>query len=347
MEICDVSTSLRTGANKFCAGRAPKLHILPLQRQASISRSESSADGPAYVGIEGMRIIEGMLTTIARNVSDVVVVAEVTRRKTPSTKRFSLSTEAGLWAKCGILGKLLGASNGIDLEIEAGVPDETARRVHRLEREAAAEAEASPHSPAGLLLESRGAGCGDDLGDDGGAVVCEVACGEAGSRGLQRDGVAHGERCATNQGRCGVLCGHNVGLHRLIGGIGRISSGHDALVECTLGTNRVVSSNAENDSALLLHRIVASRASSAVVRRQRARNGVPSLESPQVRPSLDDRSDESVADRRVRGDLPSTLAREEIVLQISHDPRAIAGSRAPVRVGAEVNRLHVAGAGVR
>ena len=114
--------------------------------------------------------------------------------------------------------------------------------------------------------------------------------------GPQGDRGADGERRAAGHRRGGVSGGRDVGLHRVLGGVGRIAGGHHALVERTLGAVAVVAADAENDGTLLAHRVVAGhcRAHAAVVRRQRAgRRGVGAADRPLARLSFDGRSDEA------------------------------------------------------
>ena len=128
-----------------------------------------------------------MNSAVARGVAQVVVVAEIAGGITPGSNRVALAVEAGLWAKRGVFGELLGAVVRVKLEHEVVVPYVAAGGVRGLEREAGAVAKAGANRPAGLLFESRAARRRDDLGVDGGAGVCDVACRTAGRGGPQRD----------------------------------------------------------------------------------------------------------------------------------------------------------------
>lgn len=285
-----------------------------------------------------------MNTAVARDVGYVAVMADIAGGIAPGSNRIALAVEAGLRAERGILVKLLGAVVGIEQEREVGVPYVAAGCVLGFERKAGAVAKAGANRPAGLLFEGGAAGRRDDLGVDGGASVCEVAGRVAGRGGPQRDGGAHGERRATGQRRGGVFGGYNIGLHRVLGGVGRIASRHDAFVEGALGAVAIVTADTENDGALFAHRVVArlAGARAAVVRRQRAGRSIGAADRPLVGTSLDDRRQEAGGDGGVASVVASARAREQAVLEIGHDPRAAARARAPSSAVAKVDGLHVA-----
>jgi hypothetical protein len=281
---------------------------------------------------------------VARDVDHVVVVAEIAGGIAPGSDRAALAVEAGLRAERGILVELLGAVVGVEQEREVVVPEVAAGGVDGLKREAGAVAEAGANGPAGLLLKGSAAGRRDNLGVDGGTGVCDVACRAAGRGGPQRDRGSYGKGRAAGQRRRGVFGGDDVGLYRVLGSVGRIARGHHALVERALRRDAVVAANAENDGALLAHRIVSRRAwaCAGVVRRQCASGSVGATDCPLVWPSLDSRSDKTVGDRRVTSVVARAGAREQAVLQIGHDPRPAAGTTAPAGAVAKVNGLHVA-----
>jgi len=115
-------------------------------------------------------------TAVARNIAHVGEVAEITGGKAPGSNRVALAVEAGLWTECGVFGELLGAVVGVNHELEVEVPYVAAHSVHGLERKAGAVAKAGANRPAGLLFKGGGARRRDDLGVDGGAGVCNIAC---------------------------------------------------------------------------------------------------------------------------------------------------------------------------
>ena len=232
--------------------------------------SEASAGHPAHVVVERGGGVECMYAAVARDVAHIVVVADVAGGIAPSSDCVSLAVEAGLRAERGIFFELLAAVVGVELEGVVEVSDEAAGGVLGLEGEAGAVAEAGTDCPAGLLLQSGGADRRDDLSVDGGAGVCNVACRAAGCGGPQRDRGTDGEPWATVQRCSGVSGGYNVGLHRVLGGVGRIAGGHHAFVEGALGAHAIVAADAENDGALFAHRVVPRHTwtHTTVVRRQ-------------------------------------------------------------------------------
>src|SRR6185437_438964 len=91
-----------------------------------------------------------------------------------------------------------------------------------------------------------------------------------------------------------VSGGVDVGLHRALGGVRRVAGRHRAFVEGPRGPVAVVTADAEEDRALLVHRVVAGWARSAVEGGQAARLGVAAADRPLVRFALDDRGGEPV-----------------------------------------------------
>src|SRR6202023_3024902 len=68
----------------------------------------------------------------------------------------------------------------------------------------------------------------------------------------------------------GVAGRDDVGLHGGLGAGRRVAGGHDAFVEGAGGALAVVAADAEDDGALLVHRVIARWAHAAVARRQGA-----------------------------------------------------------------------------
>lgn len=147
-----------------------------------------------------------------------------------------------------------------------------------------------------------------------GDVARVVAC----SGQAQGNGGAGGETGAAGQGCHGVLGADNVGLHRGLGGVGGVAGGHDALVECTLGTVAVVAADTEDDGAFLAHWVVAADggAGSAVVSGQAARGSIAASNRPLVGTSLDNGGKETSRLGRVRSVQLLLLAGEKVVLEL-------------------------------
>src|SRR6185312_14488265 len=117
---------------------------------------------------------------------------------------------------------------------------------------------------------------------------------------------------------------------RLDGGFGRgggVAGGHDAFVEGAVDAVAVVAADAEDDRALLLHRVVPGdvRPRSAVVGGQAAGLGVAAEDGPLVGAALDHRGGVAVVRGRVVGVVAGVLAGVQAVLHVGHDPRAVAG----------------------
>ena len=304
--------------------------------------SEAATDHEAHVIIERGSGVKRVNAAIARNVAHVAVMAEKAGGIAPGSNRVALAVEAGLRAERGVFSELLGAVVGVDQEHEVVVSDVAAGGVPGLERDAGAVAKAGDDRPAGLLLEGGGARRRDDLGVDGGAGVCDVAGVVARRGGPQRDRGTNGDGRAAGHRRGGIFGGYDVGLHRGIRGIGGIAGGHDALVKRALSAVAIVAANTEKDGALFVHWVVASRAYAAVVCRNRAGRSVAPADRPLIWLPLEEWSDDSVGDGRVGSVFLWVEAREQAVLNISHDPRAVAGAKAPNGAGAKVDGLHVA-----
>ena len=96
-----------------------------------------------------------MSAAVGRNVTDIVVVSQVSRRISPSPDSIgAIAIEAGLRAESGILLERLAVVVGGKREDEVVVAHETARGVLGLEGDTTAVAETCSDGPAGLLLES-------------------------------------------------------------------------------------------------------------------------------------------------------------------------------------------------
>ena len=80
---------------------------------------------------------------------------------------------------------------------------------------------------------------------------------EPGANVCSPGGVAVAEAGVRLSALHGVLGGHDVGLHRLVGGVGRVAGRHHAFVEGALRAVAVVAAVAQDDGALLVHRVVA------------------------------------------------------------------------------------------
>src|SRR6185312_16796340 len=118
---------------------------------------------------------------------------------------------------------------------------------------------------------------------------------------------------------------------RLDGGFGRgggVAGGHDAFVEGAVDSVAVVAADAEDDRALLLHRVVTRdvRARAAVVRGQAAGLGVAAEQGPLVRPALEHGGGVAVVRGRVVGVVSGVDPGEQAVLHVRHDPRAVAAA---------------------
>ncbi len=116
-----------------------------------------------------------------------------------------------------------------------------------------------------------------------------------------------------------------------------------------MGPLAVVTADTEDDRAFLVHRVVAGGvgAHAAVEGGETARLGVAATEGPLVRAALEHGGQEPVADAGVIGVGAAVDPGEQAVLQVGHDPGAVAAARAPALVVAEVEGLHVAVAGVQ
>lgn len=109
----------------------------------------------------------------------------------------------------------------------------------------------------------------------------------------------------------GVFRGDDIVLHLVLDTVGRIADSHYALVERPPSTDAVIAADAENNSSLFLHWIVAILWARAVVEcRQRAGCSIAAAESPPIWAALKDGSKEAVRDRWAARVLLGVNARE-------------------------------------
>src|SRR5581483_10856852 len=134
----------------------------------------------------------------------------------------------------------------------------------------------------------------------------------------------------------------DVRLDRSLRRSGRVAGGHSALIEGALCAVAVVAAGAQDDGALLAHRVVARdiRPRAVVERGQGSGLRVAALDRPVVRAAVDDGGGVPVVDRRVVGVVARVDSGEQAVLQVRVDPRAVAGAVAPYPDVAEGDRFH-------
>ena len=84
--------------------------------------SEAVAGYKAHVVVERAGGVECVNAAVARDVYQVVVVAQVTGGISPGLDRIALAVEAGLRAEGGVFAELFGAVVGVELELEVVVP---------------------------------------------------------------------------------------------------------------------------------------------------------------------------------------------------------------------------------
>lgn len=278
---------------------------------------------------------------IPRSKHVVVEVPPIAGRILPRPQRAARATNPLLRAKRSVLPKLLGVIIRPHDEAKLGRHAyKAARRVDRLKRQAVAGAQPSAHNPARLPLQLVAARRRHLLGPDGVAAVSNVALRTAGRGGAQRDVRADGEARPAGQRGDGVLGPDNVGLHLGLGLVRRVARGHGPLVEGALGAVAVVAPDAEEDSALLVHLLVALGPVAAVERRQRAGRAVAAADGVVARLALDHGRDEARRYGWVSVVLAGRAAGEDAVLEVGLDPGPVAG--AFVAAVAEVDGLHLA-----
>src|SRR6185437_5381777 len=138
---------------------------------------------------------------------------------------------------------------------------------------------------------------------------------------------------------------HDVGLDQLIGGVARVSGRHQAFVEGALRAVAVVAAVAQDDGALLLHRVIGGiDARAAEHGRQVAGLRITTQRGPLVRLALGYGGHEPRGDvRQGRAQLGGTAgvdAAHQVVLLVGHDPRAGRVSVVPGGGVSEVGGLH-------
>src|SRR6185437_11889865 len=112
-----------------------------------------------------------------------------------------------------------------------------------------------------------------------------------------------------------------------------------------VGAVAIVAAGAEDDGALLLHGVVAGGAGAREVGGEGAGLGVAAEDGPLVAgAALDHGGGEPVVGGGVAGVEAGVGAGVQAVLQVAHDPRAVAGAEAPDLDAAEVDGFHGAGA---
>jgi hypothetical protein len=122
--------------------------------RSSNRSSKASAHNPASIIGPSARSIKVVSTTVGRNVTDIVVVADVTSRVSPSADSIStVSIEASLRAESRVFLESLAVVIGGKGEHEVVVAHEAAGGVLGFEGDTAAVAETRADCPAGLLLE--------------------------------------------------------------------------------------------------------------------------------------------------------------------------------------------------
>lgn len=312
--------------------------------------SKTGGDGPANIIGKRQRVIPVQGTTLARDIAVAVVVAPVARRVAPGSDGVvARGVEGGLRAESCVLGEALAVVVLVELELVARVADEATGGIDGLEREAVAVGKTGADGPAGCLLVGIAAVGRDNGGVHGVAVVGDVLCVAAGGGGAQRDGgVGRDGQVGASGERGGSIFGSNdVGLHSILGLVRWVAGGHDTFVESTLGLVAVVTANTEDNGTLLDHGgIVTSWANTAVVGGQVTSGGITTTEGPLVRASLENAGDEAERNRHVVRAVGRVVAREQTILEISHNPGPITGSPAREGVVAKVDGLHGASAGV-
>src|SRR5215475_5167657 len=123
-----------------------------------------------------------------------------------------------------------------------------------------------------------------------------------------------------------VAGGGDVRLHCVLRAVRRVAGGHHAFVEGAGGAVAVVAADAEDDGALLAHRVVARDvgAHTVVEGRQAAGLGVATADGPVVRLPFDNGGGVPEVDGRIVGVQPLVHTGEQAVLHVGHDPGAVA-----------------------
>lgn len=164
-------------------------NILPLD-QCQHHSSQARSNNPAHIVIPRPSSVLRKRATIARNVAQVVEVADIACRVVSGLERIgSLAVEAGLRAESRIFVHGLATIIGIEPERKVVVTDEATRCEFAFEGDAVCIAESCADSPASTLLQCGRAGRGEYLGVDRGAGSRagsgKISCVVAGSRSLE------------------------------------------------------------------------------------------------------------------------------------------------------------------
>ena len=267
-------------------------------------------------------------------------MADVTSRVAPGSDGHALAVDTGLGAPGGVLVESLRTIGRVEGKLVVLVADVASGGVDRLEGEAASVSETSVDLP--LSVAGRG---GNFLGVDGLTIVSDNTGGAASRGGGEGDGVSSSEGVANVQVSLSILGGNNVGLDLGLSVVIGEAREHGTLVEGTLRSATVVTTNTENNSTLLSHGVVVTVrwAGTRVNSGKIATVGIATLESPAVaRVALELTSDKVGVDGRVAAEAPALGATgEQVVLEISHDPRTVAlTSAAPAITCSKVESLH-------
>ncbi len=155
-------------------------------------------------------------------------------------------------------------------------------------------------------------------------------------------------RSARHVGLTGVADRDDVRLDRVLGRVGGIAGDHHTLEERAPVPVAVVAADAEDDAALLVHRLVAAARRQGAVppRGQSTGPCVAALEGvPRLPVVLEHGGDVRAAVAAVGG-VGAVVALEHAVLQVRLDPGPGAGAGREVAGGRDTDRVHVTVAGV-
>src|SRR5262249_4245846 len=146
-------------------------------------------------------------------------------------------------------------------------------------------------------------------------------------------------------GGAGVPGRDDVGLDRVVGGVGRVPGRDGAFVEraqALVGVGgAAVAAAAEHDRALLLHRVVAAGQRPGVEGGQAAGLGVGALERHLGGAVVLEHGGDVCAGEGTLAGVPRRAAAgEQPVFEVGLDPRSAAGASAEPAAGAEVDRVH-------
>ena len=174
--------------------------------------------------------------------------------------------------------------------------------------------------------------------------------GTAREEGLDVGGTVVVHRRENLEGGHAVAGRDHIGLDRLVELLRREGAGrgHRALIEGARGAVAVVASVAQQDGALLAHRVVTvalvADAAAVVIHLQAALLGVSAHGAPMVRLTVRHRRDEAPGDGvEALAELVVRVVVDtahEIVLLVGHDPRARGLAVVPDGLVAEIGRFH-------